>query len=151
MEYTQTEEYLGGWIKAIMIFQVLTTGYMCWKTLAENVSAISYNGKPIPLMIYFGIIIIQCGLVLYLLFSIEKKPKRWKAWLMLFSTLLAGNIIIEKHSHGSSFSTQMSLIGVPLVICCLILVYKTHKYMRVLRKEKKENLTSSKKVDSIDL
>jgi hypothetical protein len=118
--------YLEKAINSTTFLQIVTTIYVLIKTIVTKQSAIIYHGRPINIYLYLVVVLIQCGISLYLLSTQDKNPKRWKSWVLLMVTLFVGSANIEKHRFGIG----MDLVGILLVISCIYLIVTTHSYLK---------------------
>lgn len=118
--------YLEKTIKYTTFFQIVTTSYILIKTLITGKSSIIYYYEPMDKSLYLLLVILQCAISLCLLSSQAKNPKRWKACLLLLSTIFVSSIIIKKHSY----SIGIDIIGVLLVLSCISIIITTHNYLK---------------------
>lgn len=118
-------------IRYTTFFQIATTLYILVTTIIAGQSSIIYYSDSMDKNLYLILIIMQCSISLFLLNSQGKKTKYWKAWLLLLSTLFVCSIEIKSHSY----SIQLDLIGILLVLSCIFVIITTHNYLRKIKKD----------------
>lgn len=118
-------------VRYTIFFQIATTLYILVTTIIAGQSPIIYYSDSMSKNLYLILIITQCSVSLFLLNSQGKSPKRWKAWLLLLSTLFVCSIEIKSHSY----SIELDIIGILFVISCICVIITTHNYLSKIKKD----------------
>ena len=136
MEIDPIEGYsLDDSIKYTYALQCLTTFYSL-ASIVWSGGLLLLNEAPQSLFILVTIYVLQFLSVIILLKSMSKKPKRWKAWTIFISSWFSGNISLTYTRHEMGFYFSLNIFGIILGLSILLLIFRTHRYLRRMKKTK---------------
>lgn len=125
------------------VLLVISTFYTLIQMLMTGESSIYYNSNGVSVGVCIAILLINGGVLLYLLLGLTGRLYRWKVWLILFLSPFSGNVYITNTAYSKNIGANAGLVGFFAFISCVVMIFLAHGYVRKVKKEQKQRLENS--------